>query len=124
MNKLVRLSTTILAMFALVGCGGASGGNSKGEESLPISEEESQAKMEQLAQSDGYYVEFKYSSESDGEASEEGHFYYGVKGDVVWMGQDENGLALKKDENQYHYYLDKNINFHFLLREYHLLLKF
>ena len=104
MNKFVKLSTTVLAMFALVGCGGASGGNSNGEESLPISEEQSQQKMQQLAQSDGYYLEFKYSSSSDGEAAEEDHFYYGVKGDVVWMGQDEDGLALKKDGNQYHYY--------------------
>ena len=114
MNKLVKLSTTVLAMFVLVGCGGASGGNSNGEESLPISEEQSQQKMQQLAQSDGYYLEFKYSSSSDGEASEEDHFYYGVKGDVVWMGQDEDGLALKKEGNQYHYYSLEDGNYSFV----------
>ena len=114
MNKLVRLSTTILAMFALVGCGGASGGNSNGEESLPISEEQSQQKMEQLAQSDGYYLEFKYSTTENGESDEEGHFFYGVKGDVVWMGEDENGLALKKDGNQYHYYSLEDGNYSYV----------
>ena len=100
--KLVRLGTTILALFALVACG-EGGGN--GNESLPINQEESQQKMQQLATSDGYYVKFQYSGSSNGEQEETEQMFYGVKGDTLWAGDGEgNGMALKKDGNNYHYY--------------------
>lgn len=105
MNKLVKLSTTFLAMFALVGCGGNSGGNSSGDESLPYTAEESQAKLNQLGQGDGYFVKFKYSSESNGEKEEDSHFYYGEKGSVCWMGgEDDEGIAVKQEGTSYHFY--------------------
>ena len=105
MNKLVKLSTTVLAMFALVGCGGASGGSSNGKESLPISQEESSQKMETLAASEGYYIRFKYSSEENGVKEDDSFFYYGEKGNTLWCGtDDDDGIAVVKEENSYHAY--------------------
>lgn len=102
MTKLLKIATTILATFALVACGESEGGS--GKDSLPISREQSEQKMEQLAETDGYYVKFKYSSSSNGEQEDYQHLYFGYKGGVVWAGDDEGGMALKEDEANVHYY--------------------
>lgn len=100
--KLVKLGTAFLAIFTLVACGESGG---QGNESLPINQEESREKIQELAQSDGYYVKFQYSSSDNGEEEAPEKMYYGVKDGVVWAGDDEgNGAAIKKDGNQYHCY--------------------
>lgn len=101
--KIVKLGTAFLALFALVACGGS--GSEEGKDSLPINREQSEEKVQQLAEGDGYYVKFQYSSSDNGEEEEPEKMYYGVKDGVVWAGDDEgSGAAIKKDGNQYHYY--------------------
>ena len=102
MTKLLKIGTAILATFALVACGESEGG--AGDESLPITREQSEQKMEQLAETSGYYVKFKYASSSNGESEVYEHLYYGYKDGVVWAGDDESGMAIKEDESSLHYY--------------------
>lgn len=103
MNKLVKLGTTLLATLLLVGCNAS--GNESGNESLPINQEESAKKMENLAASDGYYLRFKYSSEENGVKEDDNFFYYGEKGNTLWCGTTEDeGIAVVKEENSYHAY--------------------
>ena len=101
--KLLKLGTTILATLALVACGGSSGGEA-GKESLPINKEQSEEKVQQLADGDGYFVKFKYSSSDNGEQGEENVMSYGIKGDVFWVIMDDGGMAIKQDETNYYYY--------------------
>ena len=102
MTKLLKLGTTILATFALVACGEA--GGESGNESLEINQAQSQEKMEQLAETDGYYIRFTYSSQSDDEAASSGTMYYGCKGDVFWLGSEDYDVAVKMGETKYDYY--------------------
>ena len=104
MTKLLKLGTTILATFALVACG-ESGGSGQGNESLEINQEQAEAKMEQLAETDGFYLKFQYTSQSDDEAAESHTMYYGYKGNIFWLGDgDSYDVAVKMGDTQYDYY--------------------
>ena len=100
----MKVSLTLLAMFSLVACGGA-GGEEAGKESLPISKEQSQEKVQELANTDGFYLEFTFSSGGSDSEETSGSFSYGKSGDVLWMrNQEGQGFALKKAETLFHAY--------------------
>ena len=105
MTKLLKLGTTILATFALVACGESGGG--QGNEHLEINQEQAQAKMQELAEGDGFYLKFNYSyssTDNEGTDSSNGSMYYGMKGDVFWMGSEDFDIAVKESETKYDYY--------------------
>ncbi|MBP5550742.1 MAG: hypothetical protein J6X93_01650 [Bacilli bacterium] len=105
MKKVLSFLLLFLFTFALTGCdlAGKLTGGEGGTDSLEITQEESQAKLEKM-ESDGYLITFHYSDDE----GDSGTFTIGAKGNVVWMLTDGEGAALLEEENNVHYYSYNN----------------
>ena len=99
------LSFLLISLFALVlvGCDPISnvvnGGDDEANDSLEITQEESQAKLERM-EDDGYLISFHYSDDE----GDNGSFKIGAKGNVVWIITEKDGVALVEEEDKVHYY--------------------
>lgn len=102
MKKLLVFLLAVLTALALVSCGGLTDKISGGDDSLEISEDDADAKMEQLASTDGYEITFDYTQ--DGST---GSYTVGKKGDLTWVlttdsDNDVSGMAMKAEGDSTH----------------------
>ena len=103
MKKILSFLLVSLFALVLVGCDPISnvvnGGDDEANDSLEITQEESQAKLEKM-EDDGYLLTFHYSDDEE----DSGTFTIGAKGNVVWIITEEDGVALVEDSEKVHYY--------------------
>ena len=96
------LSFLLVSLFVLVlsGCSFIPNtGDDDAIDSLEITQEESQAKLEKL-EKDGYLITFNYNDDE----GDSGSFTLGAKDNVVWFISDGNGSAILEDGNNIHCY--------------------
>ena len=103
MKKIFSFLLFSLFALVLVGCDPISnvvnGGDDEANDSVEITQEESQAKLEKMEE-DGYLLTFHYSDDEE----DSGTFTIGAKGNVVWIITEEDGVALVEDSEKVHYY--------------------
>lgn len=107
LQKCLLCCLPVLTAVSMVGCGLVS--IDVGEESIAVSQEESQRKMASLGETKGYEITLKLLTETTGtdedDSSEASEVVFGMKGNTKWMLDEEGyGVAFVLEGSTYHYY--------------------
>ena len=103
MKKVLSFILLSLFVLALTGCAmidnAVNGGDGDANDSLEITQEESQAKLEKMEE-DGYLITYNYTDDE----GNSGTFTLGAKGNVVWFISDGEGAAILEEGDSLHCY--------------------